>query len=348
MATPTRPLVVTGDGELLDEVLAVAGAAGVAVDVAVDLAAARPQWTSAALVVLGADVGTATPDAVRRPGVLLVGSGARPAATGFAPDDLLGLPADEAELMARLAETLEPARAATTVAVVSGRGGAGASTLAGALALAAAARGDTAWLVDLDPLGGGADSVLGAELAAGVRWAELSGTDGRVSARALRDAAPQVSGVCVLAADGRTIDGGPEPAAVRSVLAAARRGGGTLVLDLPRHPTAARHTALAVADRVLLVVPAEVRAVLAARQVVAALEPAGATGVVVRRVPGGLPPAEVARAVDLPLAGTFGDEQSVRIAGLVGCADDLLAGGGLGRLCAELLSACARPDGVAA
>ena len=51
-----RPLVVTGQTDLLDDLLGAAAAVGVAVDVAVDLSACRPQWTSAPLVLVGDDI----------------------------------------------------------------------------------------------------------------------------------------------------------------------------------------------------------------------------------------------------------------------------------------------------
>lgn len=348
MATSARPLVVTADGALLDEVLGVACAAGVAVDVAVDLSSARPQWTHAPLVLLGSDVVSSGVEVEPRSGVIVVGVGSPPPVTGFGPGDLVGLPGGEARLMALLAETLEPDLAATTVAVVSGRGGAGASTLAAALALAAAREGNASWLVDLDPLGGGADCVLGAELAAGVRWSDLSGTAGRLSARALRDAVPTAAGVSIVSCDSRAADG-PEPAIVRSVLDAAGRGGGIVVLDLPRQSTPAREQALTVVDRMVVVVPAEVRAVLAARRLMIGLEAAAAkTDVVVRRVGGGLPPAEVCRAVGLPLAGVLDDEPSVRAAGLTGSVEGILRSGAIAHLCGELLSALRVPNGAAA
>ena len=59
MTGERRPLVVTADAELLDDVLGVAAAVGVAVDVAVEPGACRPQWTTAPLVLLGVDLAPA-------------------------------------------------------------------------------------------------------------------------------------------------------------------------------------------------------------------------------------------------------------------------------------------------
>ncbi len=344
MNASRRPLVVTGESELLDDVLGAAAAVGVAVDVALDLGACRPQWISAPLVLIGSDVASALVDAPahRRAGVLLMSRGS-PAdgvsmdAARVGAEAALTLPTDEATLLERLADAAEPAGAAGVLAVLPGCGGAGASALAAALALTAAAAGtQRAWLIDLDPLGGGADAGLGAELAVGVRWTDLSTTAGRVSPLALRDALPSVRGVTVLACDSAD---DLALAAVRSVLAAARRGDGTVVIDLPRHLTAATEHALATADAALLVVRAEVRAVLAARQLLRRMTRLGPEPqVVVRSVSGGgVPVEEVARGLGLRLAGALGDEQDVRAALLAGRPDGLVHGTALAELCRRLL-----------
>ena len=203
-------------------------------------------------------------------------------------EEVIGLPSGEAGLLERLADVTEPETPARVIGVLAGRGGAGASVLAAGIALAAAARGP-AWLLDVDPLGGGADTGLGAELSAGARWADLGVLTGRLSPQALRAAVPKVNGVAVLAADGRSTAELPSDT-VRAVVSASGRGAGTVVLDLGRHRTGARDEAIRTADDLLVVVPAELRAVLATRRV---LESLGATAtrprVVVRVVPGALP-----------------------------------------------------------
>lgn len=342
MNGPRRPLVVTGETELLDDLLGAAAAVGVAVDVGVDLSACGPQWTSAPLVLVGDDVVPAFVDAClhRRAGVLLVsrgspGDAAMAGAARIGAEDMLVLPGDEAALVERLADAAEPAGAGRVVAVIPGCGGAGASATAAALALVAAGRGEAAWLVDVDPLGGGADAGLGAELASGIRWSDLSTTAGRVSPQVLRDALPSVNGVAVLACD--TADD-LAPAAVRAVLAAARRGGGSVVIDLPRHLMTAGEQALAAADDVVVVVPAEVRAVLAARQLLRRTIPLNpAHRVVVRRVSDGVPAEEVARGLGLRFAGEVDDEPDVRAALLAGRPEGLVQGTTLGELCHGLL-----------
>jgi secretion/DNA translocation related CpaE-like protein len=339
-----RPLMMTADAELLDDMLGAATAVGVAVDVAVDPHACHPQWTAAPLVVIGEDIMPALIDATLRPrpGVLLVGRGTpgevkRIAAARVGVEGVVGLPGGETVLLERLADLVDPPASGRVIGVLPGRGGAGASVLAAAVALTAASRGDAAWLIDLDPLGGGADAGLGAELETGIRWDDLGSVAGRVSSRALRDALPEVCGVAVLACGGRS-DADPAPAAVHAVLAAARRGGGTAVVDLPRHPGEVLDEALAAVDEVLLVVPAEVRAVLAARQLVRRFSsPPADVRVVVRGVADGLPPHEVARGLGLSLAGDYCEEPAVCAALLNGDPRDLVRGTELGALCRRIL-----------
>jgi secretion/DNA translocation related CpaE-like protein len=342
-----RPLVVTADAELLDDVLGVAAAVGVAVDVAMDPGACGPQWSTAPLVLIGGDVsatlrGGAIPRT--RPGVLVVrrgGSGEHDQVRMAWPraEDVVRLPADESVLSERLADAVEPSASGTILAVLPGRGGAGASVLAAALALTAADQAD-AWLIDLDPLGGGADAVLGAELAAGARWDDIGSLAGRVSAGALRAALPVACDVAILSAGDGPDD--PAPAAVRAVLSATRRSGGTVVVDLPRRPGAALAEALSAADEVLLLVPADVRAVLAARQLLGRLGdlPTGLR-VAVRRVPQGLPPDEVARALHADLVGDYADEPAVRAALLSGEPRGLVRDTELAALCHRILDGSA-------
>ena len=346
MRAEGRPLVVTGASDLLDEVLGVAAAVGVAVDVAVDVVACGPQWTRAPIVVIGDDVVPllAAAQLPHRAGLVVVGKvtpddAARAVAVRVGADDLLVLPRGEARLAERLADAVEPARVARVVGVVGGCGGAGASVTAATLALVAARHQGAAWLVDLDPLGGGADLLLGAELEPGARWPELRSTVGRLSARSLRDAVPRVHGVAVLSCDTRCSDD-PLPAALHAVLSAARRGGGTVVLDLPRHQTAAWEPAFTVLDEVIAVVPASVRAVLAARQVLRRMGAGvGRRRLIVRSVPGGVLENEVVRVLGVPSAGMVDEEPAVRTALLTGAPGALASGTALAGLCGRILDA---------
>ncbi len=78
--------------------------------------------------------------------------------------------------------------------------------------------------------------LLGGEREEGRRWPDFAASKGRLAGGALEESLPSVRGV-------RVLSWGREPAlpvppeAVRSVLAAARRRGGVVVVDLPRGAT---------------------------------------------------------------------------------------------------------------
>lgn len=341
MARQNRPLLLTTDTELLDDLLGLAAAADVAVDVAAEPSACHPLWTGAPLVLVGADVAPALPSArlEHRPGVLLVARGSpteslRQVATAVGAD-VVGLPSGEGILLDRLADVAEPAARARVIGVIGGRGGAGASVLAAGLALTAAERGP-AWLIDLDPLGGGADAGLGAELRIGARWGDLGVLTGRLSPAALRSAVPEVHGVSVVATTHPAEE--PTPEAIRTVVSAAGRGGGFVVLDLARHRTAARDAAIAALDDLLVIIPAEIRAMLAAGRVLGGLGPTpAAPRVIVRMTTDALPAREVLRGVGLPFAGELPDEARVLEAAQLGDAPGLVRGTKLAGLCATFL-----------
>ncbi len=214
---------------------------------------------------------------------------------------VLRMPEQEGELVRELAEAAESARddgiCGAVVAVIGGRGGAGASLFAVALAQAAA----DALLVDLDPWAGGIDLLVGGETAPGLRWPDLALQGGRLNWSAVRAALPRPRGISVLSGTrrGYELDAGP----VDAVIDAGRRGGVTVVCDLPRRLTDATQAALDAADLVVLVSPCDVRACAAAATmapVLTAINPN--LGLVVRGPsPGGLRAAEVADVAGVPL-----------------------------------------------
>lgn len=317
-----RPLVVTSDDEVLDELLRLAAAGGTDVDVAPDPAAGRSRWSAAPLVLLGADQAQPCLQArlPRRPDVVLVGRDTvSDAAWRLA--ELIGvqhvalLPAAEPWLVDRFAQATtapEGRPSGRLVAVVGGRGGAGASVLAGALAVTAARRGMRTLLVDGDPLGGGLDLVLGWEQLEGLRWPALTAADGRVDPPALVGALPSRGDLVLLSWDRGDLLAVPAEAMAATV-DAGRRGRDLVVVDLPRQLDEAAVVALHAADQVFVVVPAELRATAAAARVAAAVgRHCANVSVVVRGpAPGRLKAREVARALDLPLAGTLRPEPDI-------------------------------------
>jgi secretion/DNA translocation related CpaE-like protein len=314
---PRRPLLVTDDASLLDDLLRVAAAADVAVDVAPDAHLARRTWARAPLILVGADQahGCMRADLPRRGGVVLVGLDLDDAevwerAMRIGADRVIFLPDAEVWLVDALADAADPAgHRAVVVAVTGGRGGAGATSLAVAMAMTARRRSLRTVLVDADPLGGGIDLAVGAEDASGLRWADLTSTRGRVPARALAEALPRVEGVPLLSWD-RT-EAPPVPAeAMSALLSSVRRGSDLVVVDLPRSPDEAARIAIAQALVTLVVVPAEVRATAAAMRVCALIAPhcTDLRAVVRQPGPATLAASTVADAVGLPLAGVIRPE----------------------------------------
>ncbi|MEU6294987.1 septum site-determining protein Ssd [Streptomyces erythrochromogenes] len=333
-----RPLIITEDPLLLDDLLrlcaaagaephvlhAVPGGGGAVVEAEGGSAGSGPDpensstgfnreavgWESAPLVLVGDDAAGRVRGAPRRTGVFLVGRDLDDPlvwqrAVEIGAEEVLRLPDAESRLVDRIADVVEGAgRPALAVGVIGGSGGAGASTLACALAVRAARAGERTILIDGDPLGGGMDVLLGGEGADGLRWPDFAASRGRVGAGALEESLPELHELRVLSWDrgDRVV---VPPAAVRSVVAAARRRGGVVVVDLPRRVDEAVAEVLAQLDLVLMVVPGELRSVAAAGRVAAGVRMvARDVRVVVRgRCPGGLDPESVAGLLGAPLAG---------------------------------------------
>ncbi|WP_069813305.1 septum site-determining protein Ssd [Streptomyces sp. TP-A0874] len=318
-AQPGAPLVVSRDERLLDDLLRLCAAAGVQPAVAEGTTAREPGWERPPLVLVGDDaaaglVGTAP----RRPAVVLVGrdpddAGIWRRAVAIGAEHVALLPDAETWLVDRIADATEGSGGqAVTVGVVGGRGGAGASTLACALAVTAARSGRRTVLVDGDPLGGGLDVLLGGESAEGLRWPAFARSSGRVAGGALEESLPALHSLRLLSWDrGEAVVVRPE--AARSVLAAARRRDGVVVVDLPRRMDGAAAEALAQLDMGLLVVPAELRAVAAAQRISSALRMVlRDLRVVVRGSPtSGLRGEEIARLLGLPLVGELPSESGL-------------------------------------
>lgn len=324
-----RCLVMAEEPDLLDAMLRLAAAAGVEVARAVDGADARRWWTSSPAVLLDPPAARrcAAAGLPRRDGVAIVsrdeaGPELLRLAVSMGAAEVATLPDAEPRLVGLLADAVQrPApseRTGSVLSVVGGRGGAGASMLATAAAVAAARGGADVLLVDCDPLGGGLDLLVGAEQSDGLRWPELTVTDGRVQASALHaalpraDLAPSGHGALAVLSCARTAHG-PAHTSVSAVLDAGRRCGETVVCDLPRYPTDAALAALAATDLTVLVVPADLRGCAAAARVADVLaEHTRAIEVVVRGPsPGGITADEVARSLELPLLDTMRPESGL-------------------------------------
>lgn len=299
---------------LRDEVDRVAAAAGLR---AVHLGAEVPHrraWSAAAAVVLDEQAAVRCGQArlPRRPHVIVL-TGEAPttlswqAAVAIGAQRVMVLPADGNELVAELAEAGESvpdgSRRGDVIAVIGARGGAGASLLATAMAQ----RAGDALLVDLDLWSGGVDLLVGTEGAAGLGWRDLAQHSGRLSWAALREALPRQLGVSVLSG-ARRGDASHEitdvnAGTVDAVMDAARRGGVTVICDLPRSLVDPAEAAMSVADLVVVVSSCDVRSCAAGAAIAPRLRAVNPhVGLVVRGpAPGGLTAAEVAEIVGLPL-----------------------------------------------
>lgn len=304
-----RPLLVSDDGALIDDVLRLAAAANVELHLATEPESARGHWSRAPLVLVGTDIAGRMaglrPD--RRRDVILVGRHMGDTdwqrAVTLGAEHVACLPDSERWLIDRIADSGEgPLRHGLVLGIVSSGGGAGASSLAVTLA-GLAAQDSRVLLVDLDPLAGGVDVLLGREAATGARWTDLADTRGRLSPQTLEQALPTWSGVTVLSW-GR--DGAPQvtPDVVASVLDAGERAFDVVVLDLPRSIDDVTDLALSRAQLTVLVTAACVRGVSAAARIGAVLrERSSSLGVVVRRQPRGVSTEAVASVLADPILG---------------------------------------------
>ncbi|MFC4107851.1 septum site-determining protein Ssd [Micromonospora zhanjiangensis] len=353
---------MTSDGELLDELLRIAATGGTEVEVVADPAAARPRWAGAPLVLVGVDQAEACLRArlPHRPHLVLVGHGGSDD-LGWQLAELIGaghvavLPPAEPWLVDRFADTVADPLARTVtgtgrvVSVIGGRGGAGASVLAGGLAVTSARAGLRTLLVDADPLGGGLDLVLGWEELAGLRWPALTEAEGQVDPLALARALPSRGDLVTLSWDRGALLALPAQA-MAATMDAARRGRDLVVVDLPRYLDDPAVIALQATDRAFVVVPAELRATAAAARVVSAVAlHCGDLSVIVRGpAPGRLRAREVARALDLPLTGMLRPEPGLSRGLERGEAPAATGRGPLAELCqrivAELTGAATAED----
>jgi secretion/DNA translocation related CpaE-like protein len=354
---PDRPLVITSDPDVLDDLLRIAATAAVELQVASDVGQARRVWSAAASVVVGPDAAVSCSRArlPRRPGVVLLGddlddAGIWQLAVEVGAEHVVFLPDAESWLVETLAESVEPSRiSGELVAVVGGRGGAGATTLASALAVTAARLGRRVLLIDGDPLGGGIDLVFGGEGDVGLRWPDLGGTRGRVPGAALTGALPRMNDLSVLSWDRGDVPSVPAEA-METVLEAGRRTSELVVVDLPRALDESSRVVLSLAGVVLLVVPAEVRAAAAASRVAAQLGKLCADLRLVVRgpSPSGLDCDEVARALGLPLAGFLRPEPGLELALERGEPPGRRSRTPLAVLCESVLDDLTRPERRAA
>jgi len=343
MTRETPALVITADTLLLEELSRLAAAAGAATEAVADVAAALAAWSRAALVIVGADAlrELALLGPPRRAGVYAASWGP-PAEELYRPalhvgvESIVELPAAAGVVTDLLTDLGHRGPEGPVVGVLGGSGGAGATTFAAALARVAAARGAT-MLIDADPLGPGVDRVLGLEDVPGVRWPELAQTSGRLGARALREALPRSGRLGLLGWDSGEIRV-PEPAVVREVLSAARRGHDLVIVDLPRALDEVATEVVSRCDLLVLVVSASVTGIAAAGRVLARLPERERLRLVVRGRHAD--PEVVSRALGVPVLTAMPDQRGLAEAVDLGLGPGRTGRGPLGRAAAEVLARC--------
>src|SRR6185369_11219568 len=159
---------ITDDQCLLEDVLDLAADIGIDIEVAGDPQSVRRSYSVAPFVMIGDRSTDACARAAlpRRSGVLVVTKQdqldrLRPVARLLGAERVVQLPQGVDCLIDRLTAAADQAAEAVgegrVVAVLGGRGGAGASVFAAGLAVTAGRAGLRALLVDADPLGGGVD-----------------------------------------------------------------------------------------------------------------------------------------------------------------------------------------------
>lgn len=164
---------------------------------------------------------------------------------------------------------------------------------------------NTPYLIDLDPLGCGLGVILGQDSTSGLTWDSVSAGVGRIPRFVPKGDRAQVHGVSLLGWDADAA-GDLAPGVAGSVVDAARLCTPVTVVDLGRGASSAQEEALARCDRVLMLVPADVRSVRAAIRMTRR-KSLGMCELVVRGPnPGGLVAEDVGEAVGLPVLAAAG------------------------------------------
>ncbi|NUP58698.1 MAG: hypothetical protein HOQ06_04380 [Pseudarthrobacter sp.] len=307
-------LLVTSSALLRSEVERIVAAAGGHLTVAADAVDAGPHWDTAPAVLVGSDV-RELPPRRRRPAVLvgLDGEGDSLWHLGAAlgAERVAVLPDAAAWLADHLSRSRSPGPGGVVLGITGGCGGAGATTAAIWIAQAAACLGVRVLLVDGDPWGGGLELALAAEDTPGLRWPDLSEARGSIDALQLADALPVAGGFAFLSWPAAREQPVPVDAATTAgVLDAARRGYELVVVDVGRAAEPLRTVAWD-CDRIMLVVPAQLRAAVAAVRVLQELPPVEAALLVRGRQGAPLDGSLIADAVGLPVQGRVPELRAV-------------------------------------
>lgn len=187
------------------------------------------------------------------------------------------LPAQTAELLGALGreDSKTTASAGVVIGVMGAVGGVGASTLAAVLARKRSAHNTTV-LIDGVPSSGGIDLLVGAEETLGARWPDMGFKRGSVQATDVLEALPHTKDKMAVLSTARSKVLDPfqlNPAELSAAISCFSASENTVdvIVDLPAHW--ANSEVMEHLSYLVLVVPAEVRAVAAAGAVALELQP---------------------------------------------------------------------------
>lgn len=299
-------LLVTGFHFLHGEVERIVAAAGGQLRVVPDVAEAAQYWDSAAAVLVGSDV-RELPPRRRAPAVLVGLNGEGDSlwhlAAALGAERVAVLPDAAAWLAEYLSRSRSPEAGGLVLGITGGCGGAGATTSGIWIAQAAAGLGVRVLLVDGDPWGGGLELALAAEETPGLRWPDLSEASGSIDPDQLSDSLPVAGGFSFLSWPGsRDRPAAVDAATTAGVLDAARRGYELVVVDIGRG-SEPLHTFAWDCDRILVVVPAQLKAAVASARLLQELPPVEAALLVRGKAGAALDSGLIAEAVGLPVHG---------------------------------------------
>jgi secretion/DNA translocation related CpaE-like protein len=299
-------LLVTSSALLRAEVERIVAAAGAQLRTAADAAEAGRHWDGAAAVLVGSDI-RELPPRRRAPAVLVgldgEGDSLWHLAAVLGAERVAVLPDAAAWLADHLSRSRSPGPGGLVLGVAGGCGGAGATTAAIWIAQAAAGLGARVLLVDGDPWGGGLELALAAEEEPGLRWPDLSEARGSIDPVQLADSLPVAGGFSFLSWPASREQPVPVAAATSAgVLDAARRGYELVVVDIGRG-TEPIHTFAWDCDRITMVVPAQLKAAVAAVRLLQEFPPVEASLLVRGKRGAALDAALIAEAIGLPVQG---------------------------------------------
>lgn len=351
-ASIRRPLFISTHHVTMQRLRKLATAAGVDGWQASDIDSARSLWSQASVVVIDHDIAPACLHAKLPPRdnlVILTGPDlpcekAWPLAVALGADHVVTLPEAASWLVARMAPKAPPRQRAPVLALAGARGGAGTSTLAVATATAAARAGYATMLIDADRFGGGLDLLLGWERSTGLRWPDLASMSGPFDPGKLRDGLPGRDGLTLLT-HARAV-AAPIPAdQLTAVIDGGRQAHDLVIVDLPRPGVQATPRLDDPANLLTVVVPGELRAVAAARHVIACYAGLADHVCLVTRTPSPakLSNEQIAHAVSAPVVGSLATDAKLASAGESARLTGRVRKGTLAVVAAALLSGLTLP-----